>query len=99
MKPAAEAVLDRGHRKSLEGVVVSDKMDKTRVVRVSRTVKHPFYEKVMKKSKNFHAHDENNETREGDVVEIAGTRPLSKLKRWRIVRVVKAAPKGPAEVK
>ncbi len=89
--------LDRGGRKSLEGIVVSDKMNKTRVVRVSRSVRHPFYEKIMKKSKKFHAHDENNEAREGDVVEIASTRPLSKLKRWRIVRVVKAAPKGLAE--
>ena len=102
MKTAAipvTAVLDRGHRKRLEGVVVSDKMNKTRVVRVSRTVKHPFYEKVMKKSNKFHAHDENNAAREGDIVEIISTRPLSKLKRWRIVRVVKAAPKGLAEVK
>jgi small subunit ribosomal protein S17 len=94
--PAAED-LDRGNRKSLEGVVVSDKMNKTRTVRVSRSVRHPFYEKIMKKSKKFHAHDENNETREGDIVEITSTRPLSKLKRWRIVRVVKAAPKGLAE--
>lgn len=86
-------------RKTLEGVVVSDKMNKTRVVRVSRSVRHPFYEKVMKKSKKFHAHDENNEARAGDVVEITSTRPLSKLKRWRIVRVVKAAPKAMAEVK
>lgn len=90
---------DRGNRKSLEGVVVSDKMSKTRVVRVSRSVRHPFYEKIMKKSKKFHAHDENNEAREGDIVEIASTRPLSKLKRWRIVRVVKAAPKGSGDVK
>jgi len=96
--PAADD-LDRGHRKTLEGVVVSDKMNKTRTVRVSRTVKHPFYEKIMKKSKKFHAHDENNEAREGDLVEITSTRPLSKLKRWRIVRIVKAAPKGLAEAK
>jgi small subunit ribosomal protein S17 len=94
---AAELDLDRGNRKTLEGVVVSDKMNKTRTVRVSRSVRHPFYEKIMKKSKKFHAHDENNEAREGDVVEIASTRPLSKLKRWRIVRIVKAAPKGLAE--
>lgn len=90
---APAATFDRGNRKSLEGVVVSDKMNKTRVVRVSRSVRHPFYEKIMKKSKKFHAHDENNEAREGDVVEIASTRPLSKLKRWRIVCVIKAAPK------
>ena len=95
--PAATAELDRGNRKTLEGVVVSDKMNKTRVVRVARSVRHAFYEKVMKSSKKFHAHDENNEAREGDVVEIASTRPLSKLKRWRIVRIVKAAPKGLAE--
>jgi small subunit ribosomal protein S17 len=94
---AVADALDRGNRKSLEGVVVSDKMNKTRTVRVSRSVRHPFYEKIMKKSKKFHAHDENNETREGDIVEITSTRPLSKLKRWRIVRVVKAAPKGLAE--
>jgi small subunit ribosomal protein S17 len=102
MKTAAQPVaeeLDRGNRKSLEGIVVSDKMNKTRVVRVSRSVKHPFYEKIMKKSKKFHAHDENNQAREGDIVEIASTRPLSKLKRWRIVRVVKAAPKGLVEAK
>jgi small subunit ribosomal protein S17 len=90
--PAAEE--DRGTRKTLEGVVVSDKMDKTRVIRVVRSVRHPFYEKVVKKSKKFHAHDENNSAKAGDVVEIVSTRPLSKLKRWRIVRVVKAAPKA-----
>lgn len=93
----AELELERGNRKTLEGVVVSDKMNKTRTVRVSRSVRHPFYEKIMKKSKKFHAHDENNEAREGDIVEITSTRPLSKLKRWRIVRIVKAAPKGLAE--
>ena len=96
---AVVELIDRGSRKSLEGVVVSDKMNKTRVVRVSRSVRHPFYEKIIKKSKKFHAHDENNEAREGDVVEIVSTRPLLKLKRWRIVRVVKAAPKGLAEAK
>jgi len=92
--PAPEAAeLERGQRKSLEGVVVSDKMDKTRVVRVVRSVRHPFYEKVVKKSKKFHAHDEGNTARTGDLVEMVSTRPLSKTKRWRIVRVVKAAPK------
>ncbi len=96
---AAAETAERGLRKTLEGIVVSDKMDKTRTVRVQRTVKHPFYEKVMKKSKKFHAHDENNQAKEGDLVEIVSTRPLSKLKRWRIVRVVKAAPKGLAEAK
>jgi len=83
----------RGQRKTMEGVVVSDKMDKTRVVRVTRTVRHPFYEKVMTKSNKFHVHDEGNQSRAGDLIEIASTRPLSKLKRWRMVRVIKAAPK------
>jgi small subunit ribosomal protein S17 len=82
----------------MEGVVVSDKMDKTRTVRVTRSILHPFYGKVMTKSSKFHVHDENNQSREGDTVEIASTRPLSKLKRWRLVRVVKAAPKA-AEAK
>lgn len=91
--PTPAAALERGDRKTLEGVVVSDKMDKTRVVRVTRTVSHPFYGKVMTKSSKFHVHDEANQSREGDVVEIASTRPLSKLKRWRLVRVVKAAPR------
>lgn len=93
---AAEAA--RAHRKTFEGVVVSDKMDKTRTVRVTRTVSHPFYGKVQTKSSKFHVHDESNQSREGDLVEITSTRPLSKLKRWRLVRVVKAAPKA-AEAK
>lgn len=92
--PDAPAAEERANRKTLEGVVVSDKMDKTRVIRVTRSVLHPFYKKVMTKSKKFHAHDEGNTAREGDVVEIASTRPLSKLKRWRVVRVVKAAPRA-----
>lgn len=96
IESAAEAA--RGQRKTMEGIVVSDKMDKTRTVRVTRSVRHPFYAKVMTKSSKFHVHDEGNQSREGDVVEIVSTRPLSKLKRWRLVRVVKAAPKA-AEVK
>jgi small subunit ribosomal protein S17 len=97
--PAAPAIVDdRGQRKTMEGIVVSDKMDKTRTVRVTRTVRHPFYLKVQTKSSKFHVHDEGNQSHEGDIVEIASTRPLSKLKRWRLVRVVKAAPRA-AEVK
>ncbi len=95
--PIPEAVA-RANRKTMEGVVVSDKMDKTRVVRVTRSVRHAFYDKVMTKSSKFHVHDQGNESRSGDLVEIASTRPLSKTKRWRLVRVVKAAPKT-AEVK
>lgn len=85
--------LERNNRKSMEGVVVSDKMDKTRVVEVSRLVKHPFYEKVMKKSSKFAVHDEGNQSREGDLVEIMSTRPVSKTKRWRLVRIVKSYPR------
>jgi len=85
---------ERGDRKIMEGVVVSDKMEKTRVVRVTRSVRHAFYQKVMTQSSKFHAHDEKNESREGDLVEIVSTRPLSKTKRWRVSRVIKAAPRG-----
>ena len=84
---------DRNDRKRMEGVVVSDKMNKTRIVSVQRSFRHPFYEKIMKKSSKFAVHDEKNDSRQGDVVEIMSTRPLSKSKRWRLVRVVKAAPR------
>lgn len=88
----------RSGRKTFEGIVVSDKMNKTRVVKVARLVRHAFYDKVMRKSSKFAVHDEGNQSKEGDLVEIMSTRPLSKTKRWRLVRVVKAAPKV-AEVK
>ncbi|MEK7859569.1 MAG: 30S ribosomal protein S17 [Elusimicrobiota bacterium] len=93
------AVEDRNSRKTLEGVVVSDKMNKTRTVRVARLVKHPFYEKIMKKSSKFAVHDEENSSKEGDLVEIMSTRPLSKSKRWRLVRVIRAAPRAAGEAK
>jgi len=83
----------RSARKTFEGVVVSDKMNKTRIVTVERSFRHPFYEKIMKKKSKFAIHDESNESREGDLVEIMSTRPLSKSKRWRLVRVVNAAPR------
>ncbi|MDE2491662.1 MAG: 30S ribosomal protein S17 [Elusimicrobia bacterium] len=73
-------------------------MDKTRVVRVTRTVRHPFYGKVISRSSKFHVHDEGNQSRAGDLIEIASTRPLSKTKCWRLVRIIKSAPKI-AEVK
>lgn len=95
MKTAAiERQEERGRRHVFQGLVVSDKAQKTRVVVVERTVRHHRYEKIMRKKSRFHVHDEGNESRAGDLVEIAGTRPLSKLKRWRLVRVVKAAPKA-----
>ena len=71
--------------KELVGVVVSDKMDKTLVVRVDRTLRHPQYDKVITRAKKYYAHDENNTYHAGDKVEIMETRPLSKLKRWRVV--------------
>lgn len=70
------------------GTVVSDKMDKTRVVLVESRVPHPLYKKVIRKRKRFYAHDENNISKVGDIVRIVQTRPLSKLKRWRIVEIL-----------
>ena len=78
---------ERGHRRSKMGVVVSNKMAKTVVVKVERTYRHPFYGKVVRSSKKYYAHDDLAHTlQEGDKVAIEETRPLSKLKRWRVVR-------------
>src|SRR3954471_1373741 len=84
--PEAEA---RTRRKTEIGVVTSDKMNKTRRVEIERLVPHPKYGKFLKRRTVCHAHDEQNSTHVGDLVEIMETRPLSKLKRWRIVRVVR----------
>lgn len=78
----------RAARKIRVGVVVSDKMDKTRVVAISWHTTHPRYHKVLRRTSRFYAHDEKNEAHAGDRVEIMETRPLSKLKRWRITRIV-----------
>ena len=75
-------------KKRLVGEVVSNKMDKTVVVAVSTLIKHPRVGKYIKRTKKYYAHDENNECNMGDVVEIVESRPLSKLKRWRVVRIV-----------
>lgn len=75
-------------KKKLIGEVVSDKMDKTVVVAVSTLVKHPRVGKYIKRTKKYYAHDENNECKDGDIVEIIESRPLSKLKRWRVLRIV-----------
>jgi small subunit ribosomal protein S17 len=72
-------------RRVLIGTVVSDKMDKTVVVRVARSYRHPLYGKVVKVHKKYHAHDENNSCQEGDKVRILETRPLSKTKRWVVI--------------
>ncbi|RME04077.1 MAG: 30S ribosomal protein S17 [Deltaproteobacteria bacterium] len=80
---------ERGIRKTRVGVVVSDKMDKTVVVRVDRLVKHPIYKKYIHRHKKFKAHDEENECRIGDTVQIIESRPLSKEKRWRVQQILK----------
>jgi len=78
----------RGNRKTVVGLVSADKMDKTIVVRAMRLVKHKRYGKILRRYTVYKAHDENNEARVGDKVEIAETRPLSKTKRWRLVRIL-----------
>ena len=82
---------ERGRRKVRTGTVVSDKMDKTVVVVVERRYAHPLYGKQVTRTKKYHAHDENNEYHVGDVVRITETRPLSKLKRWRVSALVERA--------
>ena len=83
--------MERNLRKTRVGVVTSDKMDKTIVVSVLDNVKHPLYKKIIKRTAKFKAHDENNECGIGDRVEIMETRPLSKDKRWRLVRIIEKA--------
>ncbi|NLY90276.1 MAG: 30S ribosomal protein S17 [Firmicutes bacterium] len=78
-------------RKTRVGRVISDKMDKTVVVAVERLEQHPLYKKTIRRTTKFKAHDENNQCRVGDEVEIMETRPLSKDKRWRVVAVLKQA--------
>jgi small subunit ribosomal protein S17 len=78
----------REQRKQLEGTVVSDKADKTIVVRVERVTRHPLYGKVLKTAKKFHAHDENNDAREGDRVRILESKPFSKTKRWVLLEIL-----------
>ncbi len=78
-------------RKTRQGIVVSDKMDKTVVVRVERLTRHPQYNRVVKRAKKFKAHDELNQCSIGDLVEIVETRPLSKDKRWRVTEIVRKA--------
>ncbi len=87
----------RKQRRTVIGVVTRDKMNKTRRVEIPRLVKHRRYGKYIKRRTICYVHDENNETRRGDTVEIMETRPLSKLKSWRLVRVVKKAPEQPGD--
>jgi small subunit ribosomal protein S17 len=78
-------------QRTIEGRVVSNKMQKTVTVLLERQVQHPLYGKIVRRSTKVHAHDENNECKEGDVVRIAESRPLSKTKNWRVVKVVTRA--------
>ncbi len=93
MSPTPEAAEPeapaRSRRKTEVGVVTSDKMNKTRRVEIERLVPHPKYGKFLRRRTICHAHDEANATHVGDIVEIMETRPLSKLKRWRVVRIVR----------
>jgi small subunit ribosomal protein S17 len=82
---------DRNRRKVRTGVVVSDKMDKTVLVRIDHSFRHPLYQKIVKRSSKLAAHDEQNDAHQGDTVRVMETRPLSRTKRWRVVEVVERA--------
>lgn len=82
---------ERTQRKVRVGVVVSDARDKTIAVEMEDSTRHPKYGKVVRRTKRFHAHDENNDARKGDTVRIVETRPLSRSKRWRLVEIVERA--------
>ena len=79
---------DKANKKTMTGVVVSNKMDKTVVVKVERRFSHPVFKKVVKTTKKYKVHDEKNECLEGDLVRIQETRPLSKEKRWRLLGII-----------
>ena len=83
--------MERNLRKTRVGVVVSDKMDKTIVVAVKDSVQHPLYKKILKRTKKFKAHDENNEAGIGDRVEVMETRKISKDVNWRLVKIIEKA--------
>ena len=85
--------LERNDRKVMQGMVTSNKMSKTLVIQIDRKVKHPMYEKFVSRRTKLYAHDEKGEAKVGDIVEVVQTRPLSKLKRWRLVRIVQKAAK------
>jgi small subunit ribosomal protein S17 len=89
--PEATAPVRKSLAQTFVGRVVSDKMNKTVTVLVERRVKHPLYGKIVMQSRKFHAHDENNECKTGDLVEIAATRKLSKTKAWRVANILEKA--------
>jgi len=83
--------IKRNMRKVRQGRVVSDKMDKTIVVKIERTMRHPLYERIVRTSSKLYAHDETNEAGRGDLVRVMETRPLSRNKRWRLLEIVEKA--------
>ena len=90
--PMSQEQQNRGTRKVMQGTVVSDRGDKSVTVMVERQHRHRLYHKIVRIRGKFYAHDEANDARIGDKVEIMGTRPLSRTKRWRVVRVLERAP-------
>ncbi len=91
MEETPQADLQRGRRKVRQGAVVSDRMTKTVVVAIEEKVRHPLYGKIVRRTTKFKAHDENDECRIGDIVEIMETRPLSREKHWRVARILERA--------
>ncbi len=91
MSSEQSTTAERGRRKVRTGVVVSDKMDKTVLIRIDRQVRHRVYGKIVKRSSKLAAHDETNDAHVGDTVRVVETRPLSKSKRWRVVEIVERA--------
>lgn len=91
MKSEETAAAARAKRKVRQGSVISDKMNQTRVVVQERLVRHPMYERYVRSRKKYYVHDEKNESHVGDVVRFMETRPLSKLKRWRLLQIVERA--------
>ena len=83
--------MERTKRKLRTGIVVGDKNNKTRIVEVPRSFRHSFYDKVLRRNAKYYVHDEKNESHLGDLVKISETRPLSKLKRWRLIEIVQKA--------
>lgn len=91
MSSEQSTTTERGRRKVRTGVVISDKMDKTVLIRIDRQVRHALYGKTVKRSSKLAAHDEANDAHVGDTVRVMETRPLSKSKRWRVVEIVERA--------
>src|ERR1700685_2844226 len=89
-----ESLRERGTRQELVGVVTSNKMQKTIVVKVTRATQHPLYHRVIRSGKKYYAHDETGDAKIGDTVRIVSTRPLSKLKRWRLKEVISRTTRG-----